>query len=178
MSPAPIMIENERLLIHSLGRQDLEGLTAMRNDPRIYRFEPTFLLELQGSPEEALEAIMGMDLYEDRQCILGVYEKSDPAAFVGLAELYDFKPSGKVISLGLRFLPEYWGKGLATCCIRALLEYIREDTEVELVTAHVLPGNIASKRSVLKNGFEYLLTKEEDWGAEELSVADVYTFDC
>ena len=178
MSHNPIYIENDRLLIRNLEKQDLDGLKAMRYDQRVYRFEPTFLAELQGSIEEAQEVILNMDLDEDRQCILGVYQKTDPSVLVGLAEFYDFKPSGKIISIGCRFLSKYWGQGIASSCIHALLQYIQNYTEVELVTAHVLPENKASARCVLKNGFEYLLTKTEDWGYGRLSVTDVYTFDC
>ena len=150
----------------------------MRRDQRVYRHEPTFLAELQGTPEAALAAIQNMDLYEDRQCILGVYEKTDPSALIGLAEFYDFKPSGKVISLGYRFMSKCWGRGIGSCCVGALLQYILNDTRVELVTAHVLPGNRALARCLLKNGFEYLLTKTEDWGYDRSCVADVYTYDC
>ena len=170
-------IENDRLLIRNLKNSDLKRLEALRCDQRVYRYEPTFLIELQGSPETALETIRNMDLYEDRQCIFGVYEKTEPSALTGLAELYDFKPSGKVISIGYRFLQEYWGRGIATSCINAIIGYIQSYTDVELVTAHVLPENKASARCLLKNGFEYLITKTEDWGFDQASVADVYTLD-
>lgn len=178
MTRGSIYIENDRLQIHSLRREDFERLKAMRCERQIYLYEPTFLAELQGTPEEALEAIRSMDLFEDRQCILGVYEKACPSVLIGLAEFYDYKPSGKVISIGNRFLPQYWGKGIGSSCIQALLEYIQNHTEVELVTAHVLTENKASARCVLKNGFEYLLTKPEDWGYGRPLLADVYTFDC
>ncbi|MBR2824193.1 MAG: GNAT family N-acetyltransferase [Clostridia bacterium] len=178
MSHNPISIENGRLLIHGLQRRDLDSLSAMRRDRLVYRCEPVYLTELQGSPETALESLRTMDLYKDRQCIMGVYEKTDPEALVGLAELYDFKPSGKVISIGYRFRSEKWGKGIGTCCVQALLDFIEHKTEVELVTAHVLPENQASARCLLKNGFEYLLTKKDDWGYDRESVADVYTYDC
>ena len=178
MSQNPIYIESERLLIQCLNKRDLNSLRSMRCDQLVYRYEPIFLAERQGSPETALELLRTMDLYEDRQCILGVYEKTDATVMVGLAELYDYKPSGKVISLGYRFKSENWGKGIASSCIHSLLEFIQSKTEVELVTAHVLPENKASARCLLKNGFEYLLTKEEDWGYGQLSLADVYTFDC
>ena len=171
-------IENDRLVIRGLQKEDLEGLAALRCDQRVYRYEPTFLMELQGTPEEALETIRHTDLYEDRQCILGVFEKTAPSVLVGLAELYDFKPSGKVISLGYRFLSAYWGRGIASSCVRALLSYVQSQTEVELVTAHVIPDNKASARCLLKNGFVYLLTKPEDWGYGQPRVAEVYTFDC
>ncbi len=174
----PIHIENDRLLICKLKKQDLKGLEALRGDHRVYLYEPVFLTELQGSAEEALETIRNMDLYEDRQCILGVYEKTDPSVLVGLIEFYDFKPSGKVISIGYRFLSKYWGRGIATSCIHASLKFIQDNTKVGLVTAHVLPENKASARCLLKSGFEYLLTKAEDWGYDRPCTADVYTFDC
>ncbi len=107
MTCSPICIENDRLLICSPNNNDLEDLRALRCDQRVYRYEPTFLIELQGTPEAALESIQNMDLFEDRECILGVYEKTDPSALIGLAEFYDFKSSGKVISIGYRFLPEH-----------------------------------------------------------------------
>lgn len=171
-------IENDRLIICSLKKRDLKGLEALRSDQQVYCYEPTFLMELRGTPEEALEMIQHMDLYEDRQVFLGVYEKTAPSVLVGLAELYDFKPSGKVISIGYRLLSKYWGNGIATSCVSAILNYLRSNTEVELVTAHVIPENKASARCLLKNGFEYLLTKSEDWGYSQSCVADVYTFDC
>ena len=178
MSNNPIYIENERLLIHCLKKQDLNSLASMRCDPEVYRYEPVFLAERQGSSEAALESLRRMDLYENRQCILGVYEKTDSSILVGLAELYDYKPSGKVISIGCRFKSEYWGRGIASSCIHALLEFIQSKTKVELVTAHVRPENKASAQCLLKNGFEYLLTKTEDWGYDQRCLAEVYTFDC
>ena len=178
MARNPIRIENDRLIIRSLKKEDLKGLKAFRCDQKVYCYEPTFLMELQGTPEEALETIQSMDLYEDRQCILGVYEKTAPSVLVGLAEFYDFKPSGKVFSLGYRLLSCFWGKGIGSSCVQALLKYVQSNTEAELVTAHVIPGNTASARCLLKNGFEYLLTKPEDWGYSQLCAADVYTFDC
>jgi ribosomal-protein-alanine N-acetyltransferase len=173
-----IRIENERLLIHGLTDRDLDALTAMREDARVYRYEPSFLAELQGTPEEALEAIRRMDLEEDRQCILGIYEKADPDALAGLVELYDYKPSGKVVSIGYRLRPEYWGRGIATESVHAIIAYLRNNTQIELITAHVIPENQASGKVLSKNGFQYLLTKTEDWGLGQPTVADVYTYDC
>ena len=178
MTGKTMHIENDRLVIRSLEKSDLKGLETLRCDQRVYCYGPAFLAELQGTPEEALEKIQNMDLDQDRQCILGVYEKTNPSVLVGLAELYDFKASGKVISLGYRFLSGYWGKGIASSCVSALLNDIQSHTEVELVTAHVIPENKASARCLVKNGFEYLLTKPEDWGYSQSCVADVYTFDC
>ncbi len=173
----PIIIEINGILIRGLQDTDLNALTAMRNDTRIYRYEPSFLAELQGKPEDSLNAIRSMDLNRDRQSIFGIYEGSSPETLAGLAEFYDYKPSGKVISIGYRLRPEFWGRGIGFRCAGALLDYLRCNTEVELVTAHVIPGNTASSRILLKHGFERLLTKLEDWGYGEPVLAEVYTCD-
>ena len=177
MCSTEIFLENERVLIHPLGAQDLDALTAMRNDRQIYRYEPTFLAELQGSPEDALRTIMRMDLADSRQCILGIYDKTDPNILAGLAEFYDYKPSGKVISVGCRLRPEYWGRGICSACLKLLIEYIRNQTKVEMITAQALPANKASAKILLNHGFQYLLTKPEDWGFGSQTIADVYAFD-
>ena len=75
MTRDPIRIESDRLVIRSLKKEDLKGLEAFRCDQRVYCYEPTFLMELQGTPEEALETLQNMDLYEDRQCILAFMKK-------------------------------------------------------------------------------------------------------
>ena len=176
--PKNVRCAYDGILLRNLTEQDLPAFTDMRNDKRIYRYEPTFLIELQGTPESAMEAVMNMDLRRDRQIISAICEAGDPDTLIGLAELYDYKKSGKVISIGHRLRPEYWGRGIGSRCIHALVDYIKENTEAELITAHVVPANKASAGCVLKNGFEYLITKPEDWGYDEPTIADVYTLDC
>ena len=173
-----MFMENERLLLHPLRDEDLDSLTRFVNDPKIYRYEPTYLPELQDSPEKILTVLQKTDLCRDRQCVLGIYEKKTPEILAGLAELYDYKRTGKVISVGYRLAEEFWGKGIGSSCVQALLRFIRNETEVSLVTAHVIPDNIASAKVLLKNGFEYLFTKQEDWGHGHPTTADVYTYDC
>ena len=177
MPETPICMETDSLLIRGLRDRDLEGLAAMRREPEVYRYEPTFLAELRGTPREAIRAIRKMDLLKDRQCILGIYEKSDPETLAGLAEFYDYKPSGKVLSLGYRLRTARWGRGIGSGCLEAMLRYLRRHTRVELVTAHVIPANRASARILLKHGFEHLVTKPEDWGHDAPTAADVYTLD-
>lgn len=171
-------IENDKLIIRSINKGDAKGIMDLRNDIEVYRYEPSHLIELQGSIDEALASIANMDLYKDRQCILGVFKIDNPNSLIGIAEFYDYKLSGDIISIGYRLLSKYWGQGLGPSCVSALLDYIRKNTEVKIVTAHVLPENTKSKRCLQKNGFEYLTRKKEDWGRGELLDTDIYKFDC
>lgn len=173
-----MIIENDRIILRKLNKRDLPTLKILRDSPIVYRYEPAYLAERQDTPEKALMLLQQMDLDRDRQCILGVYQKTRPDLLVGLAELYDYKPSGKIISIGYRLIDTYWGLGIGSSTVSALVDYIEKETGVLLITAHVIPSNKASAAILLKNGFEHLLTKEEDWGFGHPVTADVYTRDC
>ena len=168
-------IENDSVILRGLDDSDLENIKAMREDSRIYRYEPTYLPELKGTSEEALETLKHMNLQDDKQCVLGIYVKANDNAFAGLAEFYDYNLSGNVVSLGCRLLPEYWGKGIASACTEAMLDYLRDNTNVHLITAHALPNNKASCRCLEKLGFKRLLNKPENWGRGLPSKTEVYT---
>ena len=172
-----IYAENDKVILRPLVEEDLPALVRLVNDPLVYRYEPDFLEERQGTPEEALQRIRQMDLERDRHCILGICEKDRPGEMIGLMEFYDYKPSGKVICLGDRLRSDMWGRGLGSSCIRAAIEIIQTYTKAELVTGHILPVNLGSVKTAARNGFEYLLTKEESWGKDKNLKTEVFILD-
>jgi ribosomal-protein-alanine N-acetyltransferase len=175
-----MMIENDRIMMHPLEETDFDAFQRMRQSKRIYRYEPSYLPELQGAPETAFRRIQALDLERDRQWVLGIYEKAAPELLTGLGEFYDYKPCGSVISIGYRLLEAYWGRGIAGNCVSAMLQYLRDHTAIQMVTAHVIPENQASSRLLLRNGFEHRLTKLENWGNPgdpQPRIAELYTFD-
>ena len=55
--------------------------------------------------------------------------------------------------LGYRFLPEYWGRGLATEAGRASIDFARDTLRLERLVALIHPDNVASVGVVAKLGF-------------------------
>jgi RimJ/RimL family protein N-acetyltransferase len=55
--------------------------------------------------------------------------------------------------LGYRFLPEFWGRGLATEAGEASIEFARSTLGLTRLVAMVHPDNVASARVVTKLGF-------------------------
>jgi RimJ/RimL family protein N-acetyltransferase len=55
--------------------------------------------------------------------------------------------------LGYRFLPEFWGMGLATEAGHASIEFARADLGLRRLVAMVHPDNEASARVLKKLGF-------------------------
>ena len=185
-----MIIISEKIIIRSLRQKDLAGLARLTDNPNIYRYEPTYLPERSAAPAAVIGTLEKMDLWQDRQCVLGIFAHERSAddhseqghrdreeTLLGLAEFYDYKPSGRVISVGYRLAEEYWGKGIGSACVGAMVDFLIKNTKVEMVTAHVIPDNKASAAILRKNGFELILTKEEDWGFEQPTTADVYVLD-
>jgi ribosomal-protein-alanine N-acetyltransferase len=64
--------------------------------------------------------------------------------------------------IGYRMMPAYWGKGLATEAVRAVLEYAHDVLGLEKIIGEVVDQNLASSKVLLKMGFRHVDTYEKD----------------
>jgi [ribosomal protein S5]-alanine N-acetyltransferase len=62
---------------------------------------------------------------------------------------------GDEVEVGYGFMPEYWGRGLATEITVACLQIARDSLGLESVVAITLPSNTGSQRVMQKAGLEY-----------------------
>jgi [ribosomal protein S5]-alanine N-acetyltransferase len=60
-----------------------------------------------------------------------------------------------VIEVGYGFLPEYWGRGLATELARESVRVAFEELHMPTLACFTLPTNLASRRVMEKVGFQY-----------------------
>jgi len=74
--------------------------------------------------------------------------------FVGWAGLA-YLPEFDEIDLGYRFLPEYWGLGIATEASRAILNYGFDQLELKKIIAIAMKEHKASIRVMQKVGMEF-----------------------
>ena len=74
--------------------------------------------------------------------------------FVGWAGLA-YLPEFDEIDLGYRFLPEYWGKGIATEASHAILAYGFEELKLSRIIAIALKEHSASIKVMEKVGMEF-----------------------
>jgi len=88
----------------------------------------------------------------------GLWMLRDPAAAVpiGRAALRHLDVEGvDEVEVGYGFLPEYWGRGLATEVARACVGIGRDRLGLRSVVALTLPTNVASQQVMLKVGLVY-----------------------
>lgn len=73
--------------------------------------------------------------------------------FIGLAKLEATGAEAEKAELGYMLLPELWGKGIAGRVAGLLIERARRLPALRGLFAIIDPGNVASRRILINNGF-------------------------
>ena len=145
------ILETERLIVRELGEQDAQAFHAFNSHPEVMRFTGE-------TPSASVdEARRRLREYPDYARYgfgrWGVVYKPDDRVigFNGLKFLDDLDE----VDLGYRFLPEYWGRGIATESSLAIVRYGFETLGLERIIALVLPDNAGSIRVLEKVGMRF-----------------------
>lgn len=82
----------------------------------------------------------------------GIALKGQPS-LIGIIGFHSFTKEHRG-TLVYALNPQYWGKGLITGAIAAVIQYGFRELELNRIDAEVMPGNTASGRALKKNGFQ------------------------
>ena len=154
-------IENEGIVLKQITQADADALKAFVSSEAVYRYEPTFLFEKKYDDVNYVIDHLYDECLEE-SLILGIYENDE---FAGLAEFYGFIDRIHKVSIGLRLAEKFWGRGIATKTVKAMVDYIYTNTDIEIIQASTLPANKGSAHVVEKLGFSLVVrNSDEDWG--------------
>ncbi len=174
------ILETERLLLREYVEEDAEAFLRLNSNPEVFRYTSDGPI---ATVEEARAILRAFPIADYRThgfgrwaCVLR--ESGEAIGFAGLK----FLPETGEVDLGYRFIPEQWGRGLATEASRAVVRFGFETLRLREITALVQPENTASVRVIEKCGLgftgmvhyrgrdvrHYALTAEE-WQAKNPS---------
>ena len=162
-------LKGTRLTLRRLTRADQSGLQELVDSPSVYRYLPTFLFE-QKYPDVGYVIDHLYDECWKESIILGVFMEDE---FCGLAEMYGYRDPIHKISVGYRLLERCWGKGIAGEALGMIIDYLYNETDIEIITASTMLENRASANVLRKNGFQLVVhAVDEDWGYDRPTVTD------
>ena len=159
-----IIIETDRLVLREITLNDKEALFRLHSNPEVQKYTGEAVVK---SVDEIAEAIKSRTInykkygYGRWAAIL-----KDGNQFVGWAGLA-YLPEFDEIDLGYRFLPEYWGMGLATEASHAILKYGFYTLKLEKIIAIAMKENQASKRVMEKVGMKFDKVAPYEPGTED-----------
>ena len=135
-----------------LVRGDLDSLAALYADPQVMRFS-LGLLDREQTREKldkilATAAVRGWDAF--------AVEQLEDDRFAGICGLAPQTVDGvEEVELGYRFVPEFWGRGIATEAALACRDYAFETLRLPRIIAIIEAANIGSIRVTEKIGLRF-----------------------
>jgi RimJ/RimL family protein N-acetyltransferase len=164
------IIETERLVLREITLDDKEELFKLHSNPAVQFYTGEPIVE---TIEEIEKAILGRinDYKKYGYGRWATFLKNDMqfVGWAGLAYLDEFDE----IDLGYRFLPEYWGLGIATEVSRAILTYGFDFLKLSKIVAIAMKENKASIKVREKVGMEF-----ENIAPSELGSKDAIWYWC
>jgi len=145
------VIDTGRLVLRRFTADDLDAFYQLGSRPEIIRYAQAAPL---ASREQALEFMQAAPFHDYATYGYGRFACvwKETGAVIGFSGI-KYVPEIEDNELGYRFLPEYWGRGLATEAGAASVEFARATIGLGRLVAMVHPGNVASVRVVTKLGF-------------------------
>ncbi len=130
---------------------DAPAFFALNSHPDVMRLTGEPPLQSEDEARKAIADYPDFDKvgYGRWGCVLK--ETQSVIGFCGLKYLDDLKE----VDIGYRFLPEYWGQGLATEACVATMAFGFDVLNLERIIGLVLPENTASIRVLQKLGMRH-----------------------
>ena len=171
----------ERIVEHLHAADERKKLFSEIRDlidnPFAQRYLPTYLFEKQfNDAHEAIRLLYG-DLFENKESLILAIRVNETGELAGLAEFYGLRDRLHKISVGSRLRECQWGHGFATEATRLMVDYLYNETDIEIITASTMIENKASAHVLEKVGFiRTARSVEEDWGFPEPTIVDKWFY--
>ena len=147
----PVHLESDRLLIRPFKDGDEQAMYEINSNPLVQKYTGDAKIKTVEQAKHILENIVFRD-YEDYGYgrLAVIYKPDDKLiGFTG----FKYIPEASGADLGYRFMPEYWGKGIATESSYMSLDYGFKLLEMDSFLGFAMPDNVASTRVLKKVGF-------------------------
>jgi ribosomal-protein-alanine N-acetyltransferase len=149
----PQSLETERLLLRRFTLDDIDAFNELGTNPQAIRYVGN---QPFASVEVARQTLAAAPLADYAKHGYGRFacvwkQTGQVIGFCGPK----FLPDTGEVDLGYRFLPDFWGIGLATESARASIDYARRHLGLRRLVGWVHPENVASARVLTKVGFSF-----------------------
>ena len=154
------IIETERLILREFNINDYKEVYEFGSNLEVQRYTGDKIIESLNDAKELIKNVWYKDykkygygrwavIYKPENKIIG---------FAGLKYLPEFNET----DIGFRFLPEYWGKGLASEASYEIIKYGFEKLGLEKIIGIALAENIGSCKVLKKIGLTFYKIDDYD----------------
>ena len=156
------IIETERLILREFDINDYKSVYEFGSNVEVQQYTGDQRIVSLEEAKELIKNVWYSDYKNYGYGRLAVIYKPENK-IIGFAGL-KYLPELDETDIGFRFLPEYWGKGLATEASNEIIKYAFDKLGLKRIIGIALPENIASCKVLEKIGLS--LYKIDDYDGD------------
>jgi [ribosomal protein S5]-alanine N-acetyltransferase len=145
------VLETERFLLRAVMSDDIADIFRIMSDPRVKRYFGSLPMT---SPDEAEQRVQRIQTaFQEHSGIRWAIADRAKGQLIGTAGFWRvIKPHFRA-EIGYELAPEWWGQGVMTEALGALLGFAFTRMGLHSIEAQIHPDNSASRRVLEKLGF-------------------------
>jgi RimJ/RimL family protein N-acetyltransferase len=147
------LIETKRLGLRFLKNADIKYLEALENDPEVKKYFPDGPRDRSKTGDMIKRFISNYENKGLPNFLIFDLESGEFIGRVGFGLTEDNE-----IEVGYVLHKNFWGKGIASEAVSAMLTYAKEHIKSDYIIAYADIGNVGSTRVMEKCGMEYYKT--------------------
>lgn len=147
------LIETKRLGLRFLKESDINYLEPLENDPEVKKYFPDGPRDRKKTEDMIRRFISNHVIKGLPNFMIFDIESGEFIGRVGFGLTEDNE-----IEIGYVLHKKFWGKGIASEAVSAILKYAKEHIKSDYIIAYADVGNIGSIRVMEKCGLEYYKT--------------------
>lgn len=145
-------ITTDEITLRKIVPSDIDSLFEIYSNEKLFVHSPSMLKK----NKETVSNMIGhfeRDFNKKKWILLGITQNANPDFIVGVAEMFDYDSHANMITIGYRLNDRFWGKGIATKTVKAMIDYLFYDIGINRIQAFVMPENIKSLNVLRRNNF-------------------------
>ena len=170
------VLESQNLILKKIEDAHLQDVYVIYNNDKVFEYCGII-------PKHNMKTVSKMiqhferDYNKQSRIKWGIFQKNESDTLVGIIEAMDFNRKVNMVTIGYFLAEEYWGKGIASEAVHAIVKFLFEDVHINRIQAEVIPENDISKKVLLKNGFikEGLLRQATLWSGKGIVDLEIYS---
>ena len=145
-------IITDEITLRKIIPSDLDSLFEIYSNEKLFLHSPVMLKKNKDTVANMI-GHFERDYNKKKVIFLGISVNSDPENIVGVAEIFDYNREVNMITIGYRINDRFWGRGIATKTVKAMVEYLFNDIGINRIQAFVMPENTKSLNVLRRNNF-------------------------
>ncbi len=154
------IIETDRMILRRFIASDYPAVYAFNSNKEVQKYTGDTLIQSEAAAKDLIANVSEADyrLYGYGRWAAVHKASNQVIGFAGLKYL----PELAETDIGFRFLPEYWGKGIATEVSKEIIAYGFDHLKLKRIIGIAMPDNIGSCRVLEKIGLQFYKVEDYD----------------